>query len=94
MRAAAELDRVGRLVAFARAHRHDAHLFPYFSPNSAIAPISTAASGVISRVVTSAFSRMRAFTSRSTQATSSAVSGRGWLMSKRSRSGAFRLPSG
>ena len=36
---------------------------PYFSPNSAIAPVSTAASGVISRVVTSLFSRTRAFTS-------------------------------
>ena len=50
---------------------------PYFSPNSAIAPSFTAASGVISRVVTSAFSRMRAFTSRSTAASSAGVTGRG-----------------
>ncbi len=39
---------------------------PYFSPNSAMAPSSTAAAGVIRRVMTSEFSRMRAFTSAST----------------------------
>ena len=64
MRAAAQLDRLRRLVAFRpRPIATTRTSSPYFSPNSAIAPVSTAASGVISRVVTSVFSRMRAFTS-------------------------------
>ena len=93
MRAAAQLDGIRRLVAFsADPSRRRAPPRRTFSPNSAIAPISTAASGVISRVVTSVFSRMRAFTSASTQAISSPVNGRGCETSKRSRSGAFRLP--
>ena len=57
-----------------------------------MAPASTAASGVISRVVTAVFWRMRAFTSPSTQARSSGVIGVGWETSKRSRSGAFSEP--
>ncbi len=65
---------------------------PYFSPKSASAPALTACSGVIRRVVTSLFSRMRVFTSDSIACTSSGESGRGWLKSKRMRSGATSDP--
>ena len=44
---------------------------PYFSPNSAMAPAAIASSGVISRVSTELFSRMRSLTSSSTVRSSS-----------------------
>src|SRR5205814_1214262 len=65
---------------------------PYFSPSSARAPSATACSGVNSRVRTSALARIWAWTAASMTARSSAVSGRGWLKSKRSRSGATSEP--
>jgi hypothetical protein len=45
---------------------------PYFSPNSACAPMARASSGVMIRVSTGAFWRMKAFTSASTCASSAA----------------------
>src|SRR6266853_2857928 len=63
---------------------------PYFSPNSAMAPAAIASSGVIRRVSTGLFSRMRSFTSSSILRSSSCEIALVWLMSKRSRSGATR----
>ncbi len=65
---------------------------PYFSPNSAIAPASIAACGVIRRVSTASLSRTRSLTSRSTTAMSSGVIPLLWLKSKRRRSGATSEP--
>ena len=53
---------------------------------------SMAASGVINRVVTGRFPRIWAFTSASTVATSSGLSGFDWLKSNRSRSAATSEP--
>src|SRR5216683_7942838 len=65
---------------------------PYFSPNSAMAPAAIASSGVISRVSTGLFSRIRSLTSSSILRSSSSEIGLVWLMSKRSRSGATSEP--
>ena len=56
---------------------------PYFSPNNANAPASMASSGVIMRVETASFWRINWFTNASTAASSSSLTGFGWLKSKR-----------
>jgi hypothetical protein len=97
MGAAAKLQRIGLPVA-ALARPASVPIdttrtsSPYFSPKSACAPIPRASSGVMIRVSTGAFWRMKSFTSRSTCAYSSGVSALAWLKSKRSRSGALSEP--
>ena len=65
---------------------------PYFSPNKASAPSSMAASGVMMRVDTSLFMRMRSLTMSATADNSSALTARGCEKSKRSLSGATSEP--
>jgi hypothetical protein len=65
---------------------------PYFSPNSARAPDATASSTAISRVVTAAFWSTMSLAMSSTRISSSAVTGFGCEMSKRSRSGETSEP--
>jgi hypothetical protein len=98
MGAAAKLDRIGLPVA-ALAGAGGAPIdttrtsSPYFSPKQRLrAQIPRASSGVMIRVSTGEFWRMKSFTSRSTRASSSALNALPWLKSKRSRSGAFSEP--
>src|SRR5262249_47343933 len=60
---------------------------PYFSPNSAMAPVSSASSSAISRVSTAEFCSTKALAMLSTAATSAAVIGLGCEKSKRRRGG-------
>jgi hypothetical protein len=97
MGAAAQFQAVGPPVgalarAVQRAHRHHAHLVAVFLAEQRLRAMARASSGVMIRVSTGVFCRMKAFTSASTCASSPAVSALEWLKSKRSRSGAFSDP--
>ena len=94
MRAAAQLDRIGaRLVATVdRPHRDDAHLVAVFFAEQRLAPDLHRSSTAISRVVTGSFCSTMRLAMSSTSASSAALTGLGWAMSKRSRSGATSEP--
>ena len=93
MRAAAQLDREGPLVVTRAAHRDDPHLIAIFLAEQRQRPFGDrAVRASAERVRTALLARMRSLTSASIARISSCVSGRGWLKSKRSRSGATSEP--
>jgi hypothetical protein len=91
MGAAAQFQAVGPPVgalarAVQRAHRHHAHFVAVFLAEQRLRPKARASSGVMIRVSTGEFWRMKAFTSASTVASSPADIAAEWLKSKRRRS--------
>src|SRR6478735_7089876 len=67
---------------------------PYFSPNSASAPLAIASSGPIRWVSTAEFCSTTVLARSSTAAISAAVIGRGWEKSNLSRPGSTSEPFG
>jgi hypothetical protein len=82
-----------RIAGQRAAHRQHAHLVAVFLAEHRDGALATASSWLISRVSTGALARMRSLTAASTATRSASGIGTGWLISKRSRSGAPASPS-
>ncbi len=89
VRAAAELARVGRRSPTSTTRTAS----PYFSPNSAIAPIRRASSSVVTNALTARSRSSTSLTSSSTSRTTDPGTADGEGKSKRSRPGALSEPA-